>query len=85
MTVRGAAAETTVAVTPTVPMESGRSVVEPDGDEDGSETEDVELAGSADMATSMRKRMRFVLEWLRPASHVKGSVETLSDERGNRG
>jgi hypothetical protein len=52
MTVRGAAAEMTVAVTPTVPMESGRSVVEPDVDEDGSETEEVEPR-SADMATSM--------------------------------
>ena len=41
MTVRGAAAEMTVAVTPTGPMESGRSVVEPDLDEDGSETEEV--------------------------------------------
>jgi hypothetical protein len=54
MTVRGAAAETTVAVTPTVPMESGRRVVAPDVDEDGSETEEVELAGSADMATWIR-------------------------------
>jgi hypothetical protein len=54
MTVRGAAAEMTVAVTPTVPMESGRSVVEPDVDEDGSETGELGLAGSADMATSMR-------------------------------
>ena len=53
MTVRSAAAETTVAVTPTGPMESGRSAFEPDMDEDGSETEEVELAGSADMATSM--------------------------------
>jgi hypothetical protein len=35
-------------------MESRRSAVEPDLDEDGSETEEVELAGSADMATSMR-------------------------------
>jgi hypothetical protein len=54
MTVRGAAAEMTVAITPTVPMESGRRVVEPDVDEDGSETEEVELAESADMATSNR-------------------------------
>jgi hypothetical protein len=54
MTVRGAAAEMTVADTPTVPMESGRSVVEPDGDEDVSETEGVGLAESADMATSKR-------------------------------
>jgi hypothetical protein len=53
MTVRGAAAEMTVAITPTVPMESGRSSVEPDLGEDGAETEEVELAGSADMATSM--------------------------------
>jgi len=52
MTVRGAAAEMTVAITPTVPMESGRSSVEPDLGEDGAETEEVELAGSADMATS---------------------------------
>jgi hypothetical protein len=54
MTVRGAAAETTVAITPTGPMESGRSAVEPDLDEDGSETEEVELAACADMATSKR-------------------------------
>ncbi|GAB3267162.1 hypothetical protein GCM10027448_44990 [Nocardioides dilutus] len=54
MTVRGAAADTTVAVTPTGPMESGRSVVETDLDEDGSETEEVGLAGNAVMATSMR-------------------------------
>jgi hypothetical protein len=53
MTVRGAAAEMTVAVTPTAPMEFGRSVVEPGVEEDGSETEEVELAGSAVMATSM--------------------------------
>jgi hypothetical protein len=44
----------TVAVTPTAPMESGRSAVEPEADEDGSETEEVELAGNAVMATSMR-------------------------------
>jgi len=52
MTVRGAAAEITVAVTPTAPMESGRSVIETEVDEDGSETEEVELAESAVMATS---------------------------------
>jgi hypothetical protein len=54
MTVRGAAAETTLAVTPAVPMESGRSAVGAELDEDGSETEEVELAGSAVMATSMQ-------------------------------
>jgi hypothetical protein len=53
MTVSGAAAEMTVAVTPTAPMESALSVVEPDVDEDGSETEEG-LAGSTDMTTSMQ-------------------------------
>ena len=55
MTVSGAAAEMTVAVTPTVPIESGRRCDEDEGamDEDGSETEELELAESADMATSL--------------------------------
>jgi hypothetical protein len=44
----------TLAATPTGPMASGRSVVEPEVDLDGSETEEGELAGNAVMATSMR-------------------------------
>jgi hypothetical protein len=52
MTVSGAAAEMTVAVTPTVPIEFARRCVESEADEDGSETEEVELAETADMATS---------------------------------
>jgi hypothetical protein len=52
MTVSGAAAETTVAVTPTVPIAFARRVAEPDGDGDGSELDEVERC--ADMATSMR-------------------------------
>jgi hypothetical protein len=50
MTVSGAAAETTVAVTPTVPIEFARSVAEGGG----AELDDVEVEGCADMATSIR-------------------------------
>jgi len=50
MTVSGAAAEMTVAVTPTAPIESARRVLEPDMDED--ESEEVWLADDVDMATS---------------------------------
>jgi len=55
MTVSGAAAEMTVAATPTVPTESARRVVRPAVRVvEGSETEEVELAETADMATSNR-------------------------------
>jgi hypothetical protein len=54
MTVRGAAAETTVAVTPTVPIEFARRVAEPDVDDGGVELDGAELERCADMATSMR-------------------------------
>jgi len=54
MTVSGAAAETTVAVTPTVPIEFARRLAEPGVDGDGSEVGEAELGDWAAMATSMR-------------------------------
>jgi hypothetical protein len=83
MAVRGAAAETTVAVTPTAPMESGRSAVEPDVGEDSSETEEVEL-GTADMATSMLQTngIRFRID----AVHITcQGIRRENRLKGNRG